>query len=295
MTLLQAWGSAMLGACVLLSTGEPLVPDRPDVSNGTATVPPAAVQVEAGVEIASAPRRHARPTTTPATALRIGVNARAELRLFEGDPIGWAVAGVGADPRVGFGAKVRLHDGHPDRLVPSLGLLPLVVSRRPAGAWRGDPPTLAFVVLASQPITPRLALDLNAGPRFDPAESRRRALAAMLSASLGYSAHDRVMLFVEAYGVAASRTVAAFGADGGVLVTVTPELALDLAARTELLGDMSIGLMFGVTGLYEGPRPTNRRERRNPTPGRGRSFPREQRMLAVRRTVLARESTRLFA
>jgi hypothetical protein len=249
----------LLPACLSLAFGEPFLPDRPDVSTGTILVEPGALQIESGIDVDFEAALDQRFPVLPLLAFRLGVHPRAELRFFEGEPLRWGVGGSEADPHLAFGAKIRLYDGLVDRLIPAVALLPLIVSRRPGGAWRGDPPRFGLVLLLSQPLARRWSVDLNIGPRADAGVPLPYAFAVLLSASFGYAPHERVLIYAESYYIAAHRDLDAAGFDGGVVITINPRLAFDIGGRGTVTGISSSALMIGMTGVYEGRQKARRR------------------------------------
>src|SRR3990172_11751307 len=128
---------------VMASEESRVEPDRPDLSNGTTTVPRGAFQIEGGVEYggtgveSEAERRFALQTT-----LRAGLTEGLELRL-DGEP--WVrLRGEEDDTDHGdltIGLKHRLLDSQNERGWPSFGLLPFVkipLADAPIGSERCD-------------------------------------------------------------------------------------------------------------------------------------------------------------
>jgi hypothetical protein len=249
----------LVPSCLLLVAGEPFIPDRADVSSSTILVEPGSLQIEAGVDVEMEDAIARRNPVAPVLAIRLGVHPRAELRFFEGDPLHWGVAESDEEPHLAFGAKIRLFDGDAARWVPAVGLQPVIISRRPAGTWRGDVPMLAMVLIVSQPLGRWVGVDINAGPRADPALALQHTFSGLLSASFGFNVHERVLLYAESYGIVAHRDVAAAGFTGGAIFTVVPKLALDIGGRGTVAGAPSYAVMIGITGLYEGRRGARRR------------------------------------
>jgi hypothetical protein len=219
-----------------------VVPDRPDVSNGTATVPPGAAQVEVGVEfararVAAAPdsRRLALQTT-----LRAGLAERLEARL-EAEPV---VRLRGGDDDTGpgdvvLGLKYRFLDARADAPWPALGVLPFVkvpAADEPIGSERADAGVLA---LASLDLPWELGLAVNAGVV---AVGQRRPegwlVQGVASVALSRELVERLGGFVEVFY--ASREARdgrdSVGLDAGLVWAVARDVALDVAVETSLAG-----------------------------------------------------------
>ena len=229
-------------------------PDRPDVTNGTKTVPPGAWQIEAGIEYS---RTSEAATATERRFLvdtlgRAGVTERLELQ------VGWQplVHLRGDEDDTGFGdvtlaAKYRFFDG--GSAWPALGVRPFVklpAAAEPIGSGRADFGALA---LATFDLPAGFGLDVNAGiaaiGQSRPSGHLLQALtSASLSAEIG-AATPFIEFFFASRGERDARD--ALGAVTGVVYRVTKRLALDAAVQTSLGGvGPDWALRAGVTLLF---------------------------------------------
>jgi hypothetical protein len=259
---------ALLAALALAPPAEPpTFSDRPDVTNGTLTVPTGAWQLETGVDAELAQRTDASPLAIEST-LRIGIHQRAELRLLEGDLHEWITAAADEDgsfvsgttaraaaraiddvPLLEFSAKVRLTEENIRRYIPSLGLQPIIAFRPPGRAYRGLP-VVALVFIVSQPFGRITMLDMNASVRVDGNVSVERMVSGYVSGSLGVQVHPRVLLYAELLGVVAVSRAEVLIVDGGALFTVHPRLIFDVSARVSPIGEyQSAGVSVGLTAM----------------------------------------------
>lgn len=191
------------GAADLSGLPEPLVTDRPDFTESTATVAPGHVQVEAGATLARVEEEDS--DTFGEVLVRIGLGPRLEARLGAGsysrtDGPGGEISGR-EDPAVGV--KVRL-TGDAAELAPGLPAVSLLLGTSvPMGddeltsdAWEPEA-KLAF----GWEVTSWLSLSANVNAAYlnDPAaDDRFTQLSASLSA--GFPLTDRLGAFAEVYG-----------------------------------------------------------------------------------------------
>lgn len=230
----------------------PLVTDRPDQTESADTVPPGAVQVEAGwlhVEGAGGARGTA-VDELPGTLVRVGLAADWELRLGWGgwldgpDADGAADTGVGAKWRIGRSAA----GGTTVALLASTS----VPTGNPEVTSDRFDPELRLSV--AHELTERFGLGWNLGVAResfrDPGDRVRSSSFWFATAVLAASAGERAGVFLELFGEGGgSRGGApATSLDGGVTYLLRPNVQLDLAAGVGLSSaadDRFLG--FGVS------------------------------------------------
>jgi hypothetical protein len=259
---------ALFVALALVAPPQPIVSDRPDVTNGTFTVQPGGWQAEVGLDAEVVARRLGASPLSLETALRIGILPRAELRLLEGDVLEWITASrdrsgelltgttrrastraIDDAPLLEFGTKVRITEMNVRRWIPSFGIQPLLGFRPPGKAYRGLP-VAGVVLIASQPMGKYIILDTNLGARIDGNVVPRRVVSAYLSGSLGVEVHPGVLLYAEVVGVIAARRDEIVLVDGGVLVHAHRRVVFDVSARVSPIGDRRTGgVSAGMTAL----------------------------------------------
>ncbi len=200
---LAAAPAAAAAAVDLSGLTEPLITDRPDFTESTATVAPGHVQVEAGATLTRVEDEDS--DTFGEVLVRIGLGPRLEARLgafsySRTDGPGSEVSGL-EDPAVGL--KVRL-TGDAAELPPGLPAVSLLLGTSvPVGddeltsdAWEPE----AKLALGWE-VTSWLSLsaNLNAAYLNDPAvDERFTQLSASLSA--GFPLTDRLGAYAEVFG-----------------------------------------------------------------------------------------------
>lgn len=222
------------------ATHEPLVSDRPDFTESTATMKPGEVQLEGGHTFERV--TSSKVNTTGELLLRIGVASRAELRIEPGSytrvtsPFG----DTSGREDGGLGVKLRLHTPPDERrsFVPEVSLV--LDSSIPTGSsqFRQNKPQPEAKLATAWSLTDRIGLSTNfnvARPRDD--NGRYTELAA--SASFGFALTPRVGAYAEVFGFApqlagAGRT---HYANSGFTFAVTPNVQLDLRGGLGLNGD----------------------------------------------------------
>jgi hypothetical protein len=235
---LLIWLCLVLGAGSVAGAAESMVsPDRPDVTDNTATVPLGAVQIETGVEYVRARRAGApaEQSLTLSPTVRAGLGDRLEARL-EGEGLIRLRGGEDADRgALGLGLKYRFVDG--DSPWPSLGLEPLV--RFPIAPARSGRPDVGARALASWELPGPFTLDVNAGMAAVAQSSPGGyLLQALVSASLGWQITARLSGFGELFFASRSERGGgdSLGFDTGLVYLLTPRLGIDAALATLLTG-----------------------------------------------------------
>jgi outer membrane putative beta-barrel porin/alpha-amylase len=236
-------------ALVLMAAGagaaaddDTIDPDRPDVSVGAKTVGAGRVQLEAGV-LFERTRLAGEPTERRLSAealVRIGVARALELRI-EGEPI-VRLRGAEDATDVGdftLGAKWRFFDPAEDSHWPALALLPFVTLPTAPAPIGTEKPDYGVLLAASFELPADFALDVAAGmAALGQTQPSGYLLQALVSASLSRKLGRGLAAFGEVfYGSREEWTERdRVGIDGGVVWTVLPNLALDVAVGTSLYG-----------------------------------------------------------
>jgi hypothetical protein len=250
---------ALLLATLALAFGGPVLdpdhtatPDRPDLVNGSFTVQRGGVQVELGVNADLRPGNHRPLPVGIPTAMRIGITDRLELRLFDGETAEWVAPGGEIEPRQGFGAKLRLVDEDIDRWTPAIALQPLMH----VGLKRGLMPVTELTLIISQPFGRFVLLDINIGGEYELSAPNNESFGGLVAGSLGVQVHPRVLLYDEVYLVGQPNVARSmrYGTDGGLIISLHPHFALDVAGRVERYGGRLGGaLLGGITALLVRP------------------------------------------
>jgi hypothetical protein len=220
---------------------ERIVTDRPSVSSTANTVPPGALQVEAGAGYSrtSLGGRPADRETTVELTLRAGLTDRMEIRL-DGQPL---VVTRGEQDDTGNGdialeTKYRLFDAREGSWWPALGVLPFVkfpIAHAPHGT---NAPDFGLIGLASFSLPWKLGVDVNAGVSGVAQRPSGYLAQGTASAALSRDLGERWSTYAEVFFASAAERGAreSVGFDAGVQFFVTPYLALDAAGQTALAG-----------------------------------------------------------
>lgn len=248
---LLALGVGLLLAAPGTAAREPLVTDRPDFTESASSVAPGRIQVEAGVEAASAGDDDG---WEGGLLVRMGLGGGWELRL---DPGAYQVSEGAAGVRTrgrgdgSLGVKAEL---------PSLGgaeAALIVAAELPTGTSAvGESGVRPGAVLA-------LARDLGIGSRevglganlgyLRSSDDGRRFDQLSASVAAGLDLGDRAGIFVEWFGF--RREEPGGGAthylDGGVTWALGPDLQLDLYAGAGLTSEATDSFVgFGLSGRF---------------------------------------------
>jgi hypothetical protein len=231
---LRVIATLFLMACAQRTAGlepasGPIVTDRPDFTEGTATVPVGMAQLENGYTATR--EADVRGQTIGEGLLRIAVAERAEIRLgvnsYATTKAGPTRAAGFEDPSVGFKLRLVAPDAARSRLVPELSLLGVTTLPSRRGPFRESTVQPEAKLAAGWEVSERVGLSSNLG--FGSAtESRRRFSQLSASGSLGYAVSARVGAFAEYYGLTAGPGAGlAHYFDGGVTYLLTPNLQVD--------------------------------------------------------------------
>jgi hypothetical protein len=235
----------LLCASVLIASQDvppEVLPDRPDVSNSTQTVPVGAFQIELGLEhahssVADSPAEHRLAIQA---TLRAGLTDRFEVRL-DGEPFVqlWQEQNDAGSGDVALGFKYRFFDPPEGQWLPSLGIesfVKLPVAKTPIGSERTD---LGVLVLASQDLPWQLSLDVNAGlVAVGQVRPHGYLLQALASASVSRKVGERLSPYAELFFASREERDGrhTLGFDAGLIYLLTRRIALDAAVETTLSG-----------------------------------------------------------
>ena len=193
----------VLGCATANVSREPLVSDRPDFTESTATMAPGDVQAEGGYTFARAASE--KSSAVGELLIRVGVTHGAELRVEPGS-YSWVTSPTGRqsgrDDGV-IGAKVRLHEVADERPSPVPTVSLVLASSIPTGsdAFRQSR-TRPEVKLAGEWTLTR---HVGVGVNFDvarPIADTRRYTELAASASFGFDLSPNLGAFAEAFGFA---------------------------------------------------------------------------------------------
>ncbi|MDC0721619.1 hypothetical protein [Nannocystis bainbridge] len=207
-------------------------PDRPTITNSTATVPRGAVQIEAGVDAQVYGRAdHDEFLVATPLVVRIGLHERVELRVFDGDPVRWGLgqAAVRQQQEISIGAKILLVE-RDSRTKTSFGLQPQLLPVPPLGPASFWAPLPALVLLLT--VEPgEWNFSVNAGVKTAPADTGRCCeISDLFAVSVARTLADqRLRLWGEAYARLdfPHTELAELAGDGGLMVHLHPRVALD--------------------------------------------------------------------
>jgi hypothetical protein len=238
---LAAWLCLAFVTAGRAAADDSVITDRPDLTNGTLTVTPGAVQIETGVEYqhvsqaGPALHRFALQNT-----VRVGVAKGLEVRV-DGEPF---VRMRGPDDDTGtgdetLGLKYRFLDQPEAWWWPSLGVEPslkLPTAPQPIGTGRVDVGALALV---SWVFPVDLSLDVNAGLNaIGQPHPKSYLIQAVVSGSFAQQITEHFSTYVElAYksrGSPEDRNTIVL--DTGFIFLLRRWLALDAAVGTALAG-----------------------------------------------------------
>jgi Putative MetA-pathway of phenol degradation len=239
-------GLGLIAICVTLALGPSvavaqeeyrLPTDRPSISTSTITVPPAALQIESGVEYSRSRVSHGQTEQQILTdiLLRTGITSRIEARL-DINPIVWQ---KDADSNVGLGditfaVKYRFFDSPEGSWWPSLGVLPFVTlpsARAPIGSERVD---IGCTALVTFDLPWQLSLDVNVGlAGIGQSEGAYFLLQETASASLSRQITHRWSMYGELFYFSPSErhTRDVVGFDTGIQFLIFPRTAVDMAVQ----------------------------------------------------------------
>lgn len=237
-------GSILTLGCATAGAPGPMVTDRPDFTESTATVAPGHAQLEAGYSRAADGSLVTHEIGE--SLIRVGVTGAAELRVGIGS---WRVEDPGTGPEgsateglagSSLGMKLRLPS---TPLVPEAALL--VATTVPLSTRLSDPGWTPSAMLAAAWSAGPVGIGANLGYAHTETSSGTGEVLASVAAGLPFPPDDRVGLFVETYGVApAGSGDALVVVDGGATFAVSPDVQLDLRLGRAVSGTSET--VFGV-------------------------------------------------
>ncbi|HEU4438666.1 MAG TPA: transporter [Methylomirabilota bacterium] len=241
LTMLVPCALAWLGAS--LASAQPVDPDRPDLTTSAKVVGTGRLQLETGFDYEQE-RVGGSPTEKRLTlqaTLRAGVTDALELSL-ETEPYVWRWSGGDDDSGSGdytLGSKYRFFTPAPGSGAPLLGLrsyVKLPTASEPVGTGRPD---FGEILLMTLGLPWGLSLDANAGvAAIGVTRPNGFIPQGIVSGSLSWAVTERLSTTTELFFT----TKAERDAHASLLTTValmyqvTPDLALDIGARSALAG-----------------------------------------------------------
>jgi Putative MetA-pathway of phenol degradation len=249
-----------VGLAVLLVVGSPslgsrseanddetrISPDRPTVSNNTDTVPPRAVQLEAGLVYQQeqlAGRRTEQRFSFEGT-LRVGLLEALEVRLF-GEPFVTVQGGLESEDNptghgdVGLSLKYRLLDAPEGTAWPTLAVQPLIIFPTGKAHLVSDQISFGLIGIASSDLPAALHVDVNAGLIAVGQTAPSGYLPqGLVSAVLSWAVLKRLSLWGEVFFFSPAQRGGRnqLGLDTGLMYFVTNHFALDAAVFTTVAG-----------------------------------------------------------
>jgi hypothetical protein len=179
---------------------EPLVTDRPDFVEASATVGKGLFQFETSIGYESTD--HAGPdvdTWTTPTLLKYGLSENWELRLETPGAIRRKIDGESDSglSDVALGAKWHAVDGEPGGAMPSIGLLFHVDLATGSDEFEGDGARPSVRAVAEWELGERTALGAMAGAIYENDAGGDRFLGGIFGVVIGYSFTERLRGFAE--------------------------------------------------------------------------------------------------
>jgi hypothetical protein len=246
--LLAALATALLTQCPVQADEavEPLVTDRPDITEASQVVGPRRFQIETGIlrEHRSGRRSDERSMFTP-TLFRLGFDSRWEARL-ETDGYSRSRAfspGEGVTRSSGYsalapGVKYHIRDAGKGLMEPSMGAIFHLNVPSGSGGFQAEKITGDLKLAVDWELAPKWSLGVNAGFFIDEDDRGEAFSGGLLTASLNRALTERFRSFVELafQGPESSHGGRGLIFDGGFAYLVNPDVQLDMALGTGLSG-----------------------------------------------------------
>jgi hypothetical protein len=225
-----------------------LTPDRPGFTNGSDTVPPGRVQVEAGLAVTRAPGGDGGAQTTdfPEILTRIGLTPTLELRvqlpdyetITHGGPSGFGDALLGAKIKV-----YQSKDGNTKAALTPAISIPTGASALSSG--HVDP----LLTLAAQTVSgARWSLAANVA-LSDPSGDGTRDFTTAPSGSVSYQLTSALSVYGELYDSIPQKGQSSPITDGGFTYQVNSNLQFDLETGSGLGGGAPVRFYGGGVAL----------------------------------------------
>ena len=223
---------------------EPLVTDRPDLTESSSVVGEGMFQLETSFQwekFETGPFEE-RSVFTP-TLLRLGVTDRLELRLASGalSHVSVSLGGGSDDGTLGysplsFGAKYLFMDADPSGGIPSLGAILHVEIPSGSGAFSTEDVAISFVVAADWDLSDRWSLGVNGGGLYADDDVAGSETWGLVTSALGFGITDQTGAFVELAvdGLGLEKDARAVIFDAGVTNLITNGMQVDAALGSGL-------------------------------------------------------------
>ncbi|MCC2667771.1 MAG: hypothetical protein K0Q72_242 [Armatimonadetes bacterium] len=257
-----AAAAALLLTAALPATAEPekepLITDRPDITESSSVVGPGRFQIETGVlrDYRSNGRSDERGLSTP-TLLRLGLNRRWEARL-ETDGYSRVRSyspGSGVQRTTGYaqlapGLKYHIQDPREGSMRPSLGVIGHLNVPSASSDFRSRKLTGDVKLAADWDLAPKWSLGANAGILINEDDTSEVFTSGLLTTTLGRELTERLRSFIEVVVQSPERAggSTALIVDGGFTYLVNADTQLDVAVGTGLAGRTAAD-MFWTLGF----------------------------------------------
>ena len=227
--------TAIVGSCAhFVSPPGPAIPDRPGYTDGPASMPMGAFQLEAGYTYDRAGT--VTYSSIGETLLRIGVGAQSELRLFgnsyairstDGAPTLYGME----DPKIGFKTSVHAKPDSVHSLTPNIAVLAALTLPAGGDAFRSAhvQPEAKLAANWTTPSPFSVYSNVAAGRVYDGREWGERG---WVSVALWYSVNPKVSVFGEEISVRrlGGSASPSNDVDAGVTYLINDRFQLDLRA-----------------------------------------------------------------
>lgn len=229
----------------LVSLGQDMVTDRPDITESAVIVPAGSLQVEQGFSFAVDGSDSELGLLS--TLLRYGINDFFELRSEVFPVLNPIVsdAGLGIAP-VSLGLKIRLTESNNSGI--QMALLTHFVFAQLATAEYREPHNALRVILAAQKdVHEQITLSANGGFSYD---TNTSLLQYVYSISAGYAPFDRLGFFAEQFtvsGLPGSLQPGDYAIDAGMTLLLRPLLQLDASAGFSLTSPARYFFSAGIS------------------------------------------------
>jgi hypothetical protein len=240
--LLTGLAALPVASPVRAQTPEPLVTDRPDQTESTATVPGGVVQLEVGARFTNNEEGavHVRELTGPSILVRLGVGRRLEARAgFSGwvrqsVPSATAESGIG-DVNIGFKYRVSAGAG----LRPSFAIVTTVTLPTAEEGFGSENVQPTVLLAAAHQLADRVGIGYNLGTAWTTvtgAAGSETSVDVPYSVSLAVSVSERVGAFVESFGSVGLRGdgPGRHSVDAGATMLVGANVQLDVSGGVAL-------------------------------------------------------------
>ena len=235
---------------------EPLVTDRPDVTEASATVLRGALQIESGTFYTSFEKNGIKEETIGynTTLFRYGIFENFEFRLgwnfeegrttFDGMELENITSGF-SPLLAGMKVQVTEEKG----LIPEVALVGHIYLPFTAGSdYRPETTGVDFRLAASHTLGERSGIGYNLGASWGNDSPEANYL---YSISYGYSLSDRVGLYAELYGDLPENNSANHFWDAGITYLVCPDFQLDATVGTGITEGQDLLLSAGFSYRFK--------------------------------------------